>query len=104
MLATPPEEWGQRVDADRKNPELFFRGEPMSFEQLLEARQGEELAKELTEPVKRKRFDACQSALDKLAGVFADVKPDVAVIFGDDQLEVIQDDNMPAFLVYWGEE
>src|SRR5438270_10793277 len=100
MLATPPEEWGQRVDADRRHPELYVQGEAMSFEQLLEARRGEELAKELTEPVKRQRFDACQSTLDKLGGVFADVKPDVAVIFGDDQLEVIQEDNMAAFLVY----
>lgn len=28
----------------------------------------------------------------------------MAVIFGDDQLEVISDENMPAFLVYWGEQ
>ncbi|HLY65375.1 MAG TPA: protocatechuate 3,4-dioxygenase [Chloroflexota bacterium] len=104
MLSTPPEQWGQRVEADRRNPELYFQGKPMSFDQLLKARRGEQLANQLTEPVKRGRFEACQSALDKLAGVFQETKPDVAVIFGDDQLELIEDENMPAFLVYWGEQ
>ena len=102
MLSTPPEEWGQRVDADRRNSELYFRGEPLTFDQLREARKNEHLDKELAEPVKRKRFDDCQTAIDKLADVFAEVKPDVAVILGDDQLELILEDNMPAFMVFWG--
>jgi 3-O-methylgallate 3,4-dioxygenase len=32
------------------------------------------------------------------------VSPDILVIFGDDQEELFSDENMPAMLVYWGEE
>ncbi|HLY65320.1 MAG TPA: protocatechuate 3,4-dioxygenase, partial [Chloroflexota bacterium] len=104
MLSTPPEQWGQRVEADRSSNELWFNGEQMTYEELLAARREEHLQKELTDEVKRKRFDACQAAIETLANVYAEVKPDAAVIFGDDQLEVIGEDNMPAFMVYWGEE
>jgi hypothetical protein len=35
--------------------------------------------------------------------VFKDVKPDVAVLVGNDQMEVFEDANIPAFLVCFGE-
>src|SRR5438093_1757930 len=48
------------------------------------------------------RHAACQQAIANLADTFERVAPDVAVIIGDDQEELFCDDNMPAFLVYWG--
>ncbi len=34
QLSTPPEEWGQRARADRRNPALAFRGGAHTFEEL----------------------------------------------------------------------
>ena len=103
MLSTPPDQWGQRVIADRKNNELFYEGVPRSFDELVELRRGQNLQKELTPETFANRFKACQTAIAGLADVFARVKPDVAVIVGDDQKEVFFDDNMPGMLVYWGD-
>jgi 3-O-methylgallate 3,4-dioxygenase len=103
MLSTPPDQWGQRVQADRRNSELFFQGTPRTFDELVELRRGENLQKELGEDTFSNRFNACQAAIARLADVFAEVKPDIAVIVGDDQKEIFFDDNMPGMLVYWGD-
>lgn len=50
------------------------------------------------------RHERLQNAIDQLAGIYAEVRPDVAIIIGEDQHEVFQDDNMPALLVYWGKD
>ena len=50
------------------------------------------------------RHARIQVAIAKLAETFAAVAPDIAVIVGEDQREVFQDENMPALLVYWGNE
>ncbi len=50
------------------------------------------------------RHRRLQSAIDTLAKTYAAVAPDIAVIIGEDQHEVFQDDNIPALLVYWGDE
>ena len=46
MLSTPPQEWGQRVLADRKNRHPF-RGKTWSFDELVALRKGEELQKQI---------------------------------------------------------
>ena len=38
QLSTPPEEWGQRAAADRRNPALAFRGADYSFDELSQLR------------------------------------------------------------------
>ena len=103
MLSTPPEEWGQRVEADKYRLELFYQGKKWAFDDLAQERAGEHLENEVQLEKMRERHAACQRAIDRLADVFAEVHPDVAVIFGDDQEEVFLDDNMPAFLVFWGD-
>src|SRR5262245_31573546 len=39
----------------------------------------------------------------EMARVFKEVKPDVAVLVGNDQMEVFEDANIPAFMVCFGE-
>ena len=34
QLSTPPDEWGQRATADRRNPALVFHGEDYTFDEL----------------------------------------------------------------------
>jgi Catalytic LigB subunit of aromatic ring-opening dioxygenase len=101
MLSTPPDMWHLRGDADRKNPRHFFRGESYDFARLLAARQPG-FADAITDAERRKRYDACQKALDKMAAKFQEVRPDAVVMIGNDQRELFHDDNTPAFLVFTG--
>jgi hypothetical protein len=103
MLSMPPETWHQRVIADRRNPELWFKGRPRKFDELLQMRADEHLERQIAPDVMASRYAACQKAIAKLANVFAEVKPDVAVIVGNDQMEMFSSALIPAFAVYWGE-
>jgi len=102
MLSTPPEEWGQRVEADKMNPEHPFRGATFTFDQLIASRRSENLAEQITPRLWRERHAQCQRSIAELADVFEKVKPDVAVIVGNDQHECFIESNMPAFGVYRG--
>jgi Catalytic LigB subunit of aromatic ring-opening dioxygenase len=101
MLSTPPDMWHLRGEADRKNPKHFYRGEAYDFAKLLAARQPG-FADKITPEERKKRYDACQRALDKMAAKFREVSPDAVVIVGNDQRELFRDDNTPAFLVFTG--
>jgi hypothetical protein len=103
MLTTPPEDWHQRVNFDRRYAQHAFRGKTYDFEQLVKLRAGEGLERQITKEKWAERHAACQSAIGRLAGVFAAAKPDVAVIFGNDQKELFNDTAIPALAVYWGE-
>jgi hypothetical protein len=103
LLATPPEQWGGRVEADKRNPALVYRDGTFKFEELAKLRAKENLEGQIELPVKQQRYDACQRAMAEMARVFAEVKPDVAVLVGNDQMEVFEDANIPAFLVCFGE-
>jgi len=52
----------------------------------------------------KRKAERVQSAFTTLRTKLAEVKPDVLVIFGDDQLECFDFNNFPAFAVYVGEE
>ncbi len=104
LLGTPPELWAGRVQADHENPALCFRGKEYTFTQLLEARAHEDFGPALKPDVKKQRFEATQNAIKEMARVFHDVKPDVAIVIGNDQMEIMSDDNQPAILVYYGEK
>jgi hypothetical protein len=104
MLSTPPDQWWQRAKADRTgHTELWFKGKEYSFDELAKLRADEHLEKETDADVMKGRHAACQEAIASLADTFERVSPDVAVIIGDDQEELFFDDNMPAFLIYWGD-
>ncbi len=103
LLATPPELWGGRVEADRRNPSLVFRDGTFKFDELAKLRAGENLEAQIELPVKQKRYDACQRAMEEMARVFKEAKPDVAILVGNDQMEVFEDANIPAFMVCFGE-
>jgi 3-O-methylgallate 3,4-dioxygenase len=103
LLATPPEQWDQRVEADKRNPALIFRDGTFKFDELAKLRAKEHLDDQIRLPVKQQRYQACQRAMAEMARVFKEVKPDVAILVGNDQMEVFEDDNIPAFMVCFGE-
>jgi 3-O-methylgallate 3,4-dioxygenase len=104
QLSTPPEFWPMHGERDKRNPGLLTTdGTPITYEALLDTAPPS-MAKELTLETWQSRYEACQKGIAQLAETLARVSPDIVVIVGDDQEELFSDENMPAVLVYWGEE
>jgi len=103
MLSIPWEYWGDRVSADRENPKHFFKGKTYTFDQMVEQQRSEGLAEQITPEVCATRHARCQGAIRELADFFEQHRPDVAVVVGNDQMEVFTGDHVPAFAVFWGE-
>lgn len=101
MLVTAPETWGIRVRDDRVARHAY-KGAYWEFDELVEQRKAENLAAQITLEAWRGRHVACQSAIETLADVFADVKPDIAVIVGNDQMEIFNHGLIPAFCILYG--
>ena len=62
LLSTPPEQWDQRVVADRRNEALWFRGRAYDFPSLVAARKDDRFEKQITLDVWRRRHAACGEA------------------------------------------
>jgi hypothetical protein len=103
MLSVRPETWPERVKADRANPTHFFRGKTYTFDELVKLRSGENFASQITPRVFQERHERCQRAIAKLADIFDANRPDIAVVVGNDQMEVFTKDHVPAFAVFWGD-
>lgn len=102
MLSTPPEGWDLRIPDDKRTMQ-HYRGRTWTFDELIIERQKENLGERITPDVWRRQHAQCRAALKSLAEVFAKVKPDVAVLVGDDQMECFKDTLVPAFGVYYGD-
>ncbi|MGH7091456.1 MAG: hypothetical protein ACREFQ_21400, partial [Stellaceae bacterium] len=103
QLVTEPKDWPLRVIADKRNRH-YHRGTEYAFDELATLRAGErEWPPVLTADAWQRKHGTCQAALAALADRFRAARPDVAVIFGNDQSEIFCDSNIPAFAVYTGE-
>jgi hypothetical protein len=94
QLSIPASEWRLLREKDEHDPRLDYQG--------LLRRAKPDIERELTEKRMRERDEACQKAIKTLGDILQEAKPDVAVVFGDDQHEQFHDDNMPTFAVYHG--
>jgi hypothetical protein len=103
MLSIAPELWPERVKADRANPQHYYHGRTYTFDELLALRKAERLGEQCTPDVCRERHARCQQSISKLADVFDGYKPDIAVVVGNDQMEVFTAEHLPALGVFWGE-
>ena len=102
MLHTPPEQWHQRVIADRANKQLCYRGRLYDFEGLL-AQRAPGFAAQLVLEHQRAQQARCHAAIGVLAERFAGLGIDLAVIVGNDQRELFLDDLTPAITIFHGE-
>ncbi len=102
MLSIAPELWPERVKADRVNPQHFYQGKTFTFDELVTLRRAENLAAQCTPEVCRERYRRCQQAIGKLGDVFDANRPDVAVVVGNDQMEVFTAEHVPVFAIFWG--
>jgi hypothetical protein len=101
MLSVPWKNWVDRVPFDRK-ARHFYKGKTYSFDEIVELRKQQDLAQLLTPEVFAARHARCQKAIGELGDVFSERKPDVAVIVGNDQMEIFTPDHVPAFAIFWG--
>ncbi len=102
QLNTTPEEWMLRVPADKARKH-WFKGKQYSFDDLVALRDSERLAEQATLEMRTRRYEACQQAIAKLAEIWAQAAPDVCVIFGNDQRELMLPACQPAFTIYHGD-
>jgi len=102
ILNTTPEEWMLRVVNDKRIPH-WFKGEQYSFEELAELRKAENFEEQFTLEERTRRHAQCQAGVARLAEIWKDVKPDVAVIMGNDQRELVLPSLQPMFTVYHGD-
>ncbi len=103
QLHTTPEQWLLRLPADKsaKHP---FRDGVYSFDQLVQMRHNEWLDQKSSTEGIRHSHHRCHVAMDKLADKWDEIGADVAVILGNDQREVFNDEFNPAFLVFYGDK
>jgi 3-O-methylgallate 3,4-dioxygenase len=102
QLSTPPEIWPVHAERDKFSTELYRTdGRATTYKELLTTAPSS-IKHELTPEKWQTRYDACQSAIAKQAELVSNTDPDVVIMVGDDQQEVIKDDNVPAILIYWG--
>jgi len=102
QLNTTPEEWMLRIPSDKARSH-WFKGKPYPFDELVQKRESEGLDEQITLEMRTGRHAACQAAIAKLAAIWAEVSPDVCIIFGNDQRELMLPACQPAFTVYHGE-
>ncbi|MBT6330799.1 MAG: protocatechuate 3,4-dioxygenase, partial [Kordiimonadaceae bacterium] len=103
LLSTPPDMWHLRVQADKQNPSLEFRGKSYVFDQLVKLRADENLVHQSSLPVRTKRHAACQSSIELLKNKLTKVDPDILIIIGNDQREVFSEDFTPAISMLNGD-
>ena len=101
-LNTTAEEWMLRAPVDRKRLH-WYGGSQFSFDELVEMRKSENLAFKSSRDERERRAGLCQRGIEMLAEIWERNKPDLAVVFGNDQRELIQDSMQPMFSVYHGE-
>ncbi len=101
-LSTTPEQWLMRLPADRARKDHPFRGETYDFDSLVALRKAENLGVQATLGERKRRSEACRSAIQRMADAFEAAEVDVTVIFGNDQGELFLDDIMPALTVFDG--
>jgi len=94
QLSVRANEWQLLREKDVHDPRL-------NYQELLR-RAGPNIEGEITEQKMQARDEACQKAVRFIGNVLREAKPDVIVVFGDDQHEQFHEDNMPTFAVYYG--
>lgn len=103
MLVSRREDWQHGFrEVDPRNAHYFDRaGDPTTYAALL-AQAPADAESRVTPQRMGERFDATQAAMDTLRARIAAARLDALVVVGDDQAELFDTRNNPAFAVYYG--
>lgn len=102
QLNTTPEQWMLRLPADRARRH-WFKGAQYSYDELKRLRSDERLAERAALQAREAHHAACQKAIAAVSRLWAEISPDVCVIFGNDQRELMLPACQPAFTVFHGD-
>lgn len=104
MLVTRDDELGRLVERDENNllPFRDPKGRKISYQELLatvpESEHGRATIDRMTA-----RARAAEAATERLRRTLAEARLDALVVVGDDQNELMGEDNRPSLSVYYGE-
>lgn len=100
QLKTDAQDWNLRLEVDRNRADHIYRGKLYDWDGLLKIREGDVSEEDVTLEQKAASLKTGLAAIDQLAEHYQSVKPDIAVIIGNDQKEMFSTDIQPAFTVY----
>jgi 3-O-methylgallate 3,4-dioxygenase len=103
MVTMTGEDWLEWGRNDLRHPMLYTRdGRHVSYDERL-ADVGDTMGSLATLERCRSGAERVQAAVAELRCTLAEADLDAVVVVGDDQDEHLRDDNLPPFLVYWGD-
>ena len=105
MISMPPEFWalhGERQDKHLRELISPRSCQVVSYDQLL-AEADPAIAKTLTLDRFTTQYNQLQRGVAELTKTLRAVNPDTVIIVSDDQDELLFEDNMPTFMIYWGD-
>lgn len=103
MVVTDGAAWSRFGEVDRDSKLLVnTAGKPVTFEELERENGRRYAAESAAEHMKAQSLDV-RRAVARLREDMAEARPDVVVVIGDDQMELLDLGNMPALAVFYGE-
>jgi 3-O-methylgallate 3,4-dioxygenase len=104
LMSLPSNLWSVHAQNDVRNGELVAMpaGKRVTYDELA-AQADPAIATMVNLETFDQRVDSIQAGLDELKQRFSDTRPDVVVMFGDDQSEFFFHDNYPTINLYYGE-
>lgn len=103
MLNAPPEDWPRFIERDAKRTNLLdTAGRLTTYEAQLK-RAPADIDAQISPERMKSRHAAAEAAMSRLGDYLRDARLDALIVVGDDQDELYHPDNMPGFLVYYGD-
>jgi hypothetical protein len=100
QLHTPADKWEIRAQRDKTDGvPMWYKGERMLYAEVLEKRKHLGFDEQTDMATRQHRLESSYAAIDRLSEIFTAAKPDVAIIFGNDQGEIWLRDIKPAFTI-----
>src|SRR4051812_37683575 len=102
MLNCAYENWLRFEERDRLRKHIDLKGRLVPYDQMRDEADPA-IARDYINPQSfRERYERTHAGIARMRQAIAAARLDVLVIVGDDQHEIFQDDNLPAFAVYCG--
>lgn len=103
MVLVDGEVWPKFGEADHHSTLLVdTSGKKVTFQEL-ESRNGDRYAAEAETPNLVRQAKNAQASIARLRAETEELKPDVIVVIGDDQMELLGPANMPALSIFYGD-
>lgn len=100
QLHTPADKWDIRAKRDiADGVPMWYHGERMTYADVEGKRRHLNFLEQSEMSIRHERLAKSYRAVDQLSEIFAAAKPDVTIIFGNDQAEMFLDDIKPAFTI-----